>query len=99
MTLCMKLEFETSYHAMLRTHAQCGVETIAAYAARTTDVCSIEYSNLKIETQLSLAIDHFTADLVNSATREFLLKHRTCRLLCGKQHCKWRMRAKISASL
>ena len=38
-----KFEFEGSFRAQLRTHAQAGAETIAAYAARTTDVCSKAY--------------------------------------------------------
>ena len=33
-------DFEGSFRAQLRTHAQSGAESIGAYAARTTDVCS-----------------------------------------------------------
>ena len=35
-----KFEFEGWFRAMLRTDAQAGAESVAAYAARTTDVCS-----------------------------------------------------------
>ena len=38
-----KFEFEGLFRAQLRTHAQSGAESIAAYAARTTDVCSKAY--------------------------------------------------------
>ena len=38
-----KFEFEGSFRAQFRTHAQSGAESIAAYAARTTDVCSKAY--------------------------------------------------------
>ena len=37
--LFRKFEFEGSFRAQLRTHAQSGAKTIAAYAARTTHVC------------------------------------------------------------
>ena len=39
-TLFGKFEFEGSYRAMLFSHAQAGAESIAAYSACTTDVCS-----------------------------------------------------------
>ena len=45
-----KFEFEESFRAQLRTHAQSGAETIAAYDARTTDVCSKAYPAFASET-------------------------------------------------
>ena len=45
-----KFEFEGSFRAQLRTHAQSGAETIGAYAARTTDVCSKAYPAFATET-------------------------------------------------
>ena len=43
-------EFEGSFRAQLRTHAQSGAESIAAYASRTTDVCSKAYPVFATET-------------------------------------------------
>ena len=43
-------EFEGSFRAQLRTHAQSGAESIAAYAARTTNVCSKDYPAFTTET-------------------------------------------------
>ena len=43
-------EFEGSFRAQLRTHAQSGAESIAAYAARTTDMCSKAYPAFATET-------------------------------------------------
>ena len=45
-----KFEFEGSFRAQLRTHAQAGAETIAAYAADTTDECSKAYPAFATET-------------------------------------------------
>ena len=42
-----KFEFEGSFRGMLRTHAQAGTESVAAFAARTTDVCSKAYPNFR----------------------------------------------------
>ena len=45
-----KFEFEGSFRAQLRTHAQSGAESIAAYAAHRTDICSKAYPAFAIET-------------------------------------------------
>ena len=77
-TLFGKFEFETSYRAMLRNHTQAGAESVAAYAARTTNVCSKAYAGFSTETQLSLAVDHFIAGLADSTSRDYLLHDRAC---------------------
>ena len=74
-------EFEGSFSAQLLTHAQYGAESIAAYPARTTDVCSRNYPAFATETQLSLAVDHFITGLANTTTGDNLLHHRACRSL------------------
>ena len=73
-----KFEFEGSFRAQLRTHAQSGAETITAYAARTIYVCSIAYFAFATETQLSLAVDHFIVGLADITTRDYLLHDRAC---------------------
>ena len=78
-------EFEGSFRAQLRTHAQSGAESIAAYAARTTDVCSKAYPAFATETQLSLAVDHFIAGLADTTTRDYLLHDRACRSLAWQE--------------
>ena len=80
-----KFEFEGSFRAQLRTHAQSGAETIAAYAARTTDVCSKAYTAFATETQLSLAVNHFIAGLADTTTRDYLLRDRACRPLSWQE--------------
>ena len=45
-----KFEFEGSFRAQLHTNAQSGAESIAAYAARTTDICSKAYPAFATET-------------------------------------------------
>ena len=45
-----KFEFDGSFRAQLCTHAQSGADIIAAYAARTTDVCSKAYPAFATET-------------------------------------------------
>ena len=63
-------EFERSFRAQLRTHEQSGPETIAEYAARTTDVCLKTDPAFATDTQLSLAVDHFIAGLADTTTRD-----------------------------
>lgn len=61
---------------MLRTHAQVGAESVDAYAARTTNVCSKAYANFSTKTKLSLAVDKFIAERDDSTSREYLLYDR-----------------------
>ena len=80
-TLFAKFEFEGLFLAMLRTHTQAGAESVAAYAACTTDVCFKAYPNFSTDTQLSLAVDHFVYKLADSTTSDYLLHDRACRAL------------------
>ena len=84
-TLFGKFEFEVSYRAQLRNHSQSGAESIAAYAARTTEVCSKAYPAFATETQLSLAVDHFIAGLADATTRDYLLHDRALRTLTWQE--------------
>ena len=80
-----KFEFEGSFRAQLRTNAQSRAESIAAYAARTTDVCSKAYPAFATEKQLSLAVDHFIAGLADITMRDYLLHDRACRSLSWQE--------------
>ena len=80
-TLFAKFKFEGSFRAMLRTHTQAGAESVAAYAARTRNVCSKAYPNFSTDTQLSLAVDYFVYGLADPTTRDYLLHDRACRAL------------------
>ena len=84
-TLFGKFKFEGSYRAMLHTHAQAGVESVAAYAARMTNVWSKAYAGFSTETQLSLAVDHFIARIAESTSRDYLLSDRASRLLTWQE--------------
>ena len=56
-----QFEFKGAYRATLRGSRQSGSESVAAYAARTTYLCSHAYVEFLTEAQLSLALDHFIA--------------------------------------
>ena len=51
-TLFGRLEFEDSYRQQLRELAQAGSESMASYAARTTDLSSYAYPNFNADVQL-----------------------------------------------
>ena len=93
-----KFEFEGSYRAQLRTHAQSGAESIAAYAARTTDVCSRAYPR-------SRRIHSFRLLFITSLRACPTLRRAiTCCMTARaarshrKELCRWRKLAKRRAS-
>ena len=94
-----KFEFEGSYRAQLRTHALSGAESIAAYAARTTDVCSKAYPAFVTKTQLSLAVDHFITGLGDITTRDYLLHDCACRSLSWQEVVQMAQACKASRLL
>ena len=57
-----RVEFENAYRATLRGIRQSGFESVAAYAARTSDLCSRAYAESSTEAQLSLAVNHSSLD-------------------------------------
>ena len=67
-----RFEFVGAYRATLRGLGQSGSESLAAYAAGTTDLCSHAYAEFSTEAQMSLAVDHFIAGLADSSSREYL---------------------------
>ena len=71
-----RCEFKGSYRATLRGFRQSGFESVAAYAARTTDLCSHAYAEFSTEAQMSLAVDHVIAGLADSSSREYLQRER-----------------------
>ena len=60
----------------MRTLRQAGAESVAAYAASTTDLCSHAYAGFTTDPQLSLAVDHFIAWLADLSSREYLQRER-----------------------
>ena len=73
--------FEGAYRSTLRNLRQSGAETIAAYAARMTDLCSRAYPNFSTEDQLSLAVNYFNAGVANVSSREYLQQKHARRTL------------------
>ena len=71
-TLFGRFEFEGVHLITLRGHRQAGAESLAAYAARRTDLCSHAYANFTTEEQLSLAVDHYITGLAYVSSREYL---------------------------
>ena len=80
MSLFGRFEFKGAYRATLRILKQSGAESIAAYAARTTDLCSRAYPNFSTE-DLSLAVDYYIAGVVDILSREYLQRERARRTL------------------
>ena len=80
-TIFGRFEFEGAFRAQLRSLRQSGAESVTAYAARTTDLCSRAYAEFATEAQLSLAVDHFIGGLADTSTREYLLRERARRPL------------------
>ena len=76
-----RFEFEGAYRATLRGLRQYGPKSVAAYAARTSDLCSHAYAEFSTETRLLLAVDHFIARLADSSSREYLQRERAQRTL------------------
>ena len=54
---------------------------MAAYAARTTKLCSHAYAEISTKAKLSLAVEHFIAGLANLILREYLHSERAQRTL------------------
>ena len=89
-----KFKCKESLREQLRTHAQSGAKSIAAYAARTTDVCSKAYPHSRER--------HSFCSLWNTSSRVLPTSQRsiicctTARVarFCGKMSCTWRKHAK-----
>ena len=75
-TLFGRLEFEDSNCQQLRELANTGSESIALYAARTTDLTSRAYPKFSTENQLEIAVKYFIAGLRNTSTRDYLRRER-----------------------
>ena len=71
-----RFEFEARYRATLRNLRQAGSESVASYAARTTDLCSRVYANFSTEDQFSLAVDLFLSGLSDQSSRAYLQRER-----------------------
>ena len=76
-----RFEFEGAYRATLQNLRQSGSESMAAYGARTTDLCSHAYAEFSTEAQLSLPVYHFIAGLADSSSRVYLQRERAQRTL------------------
>ena len=60
---------------------QFGADSVAAYAARTTDLFTLAYANVLNEDQLSLAVDNFVAEIADILLRGYLQHKRARRAL------------------
>ena len=76
-----RCELDGAYRATLRKLRQSDSESIAANAARTSDLCLRAYPNFSTEDQLSLAVDHFIAGVADVSSRKYLLRKRARRTL------------------
>ena len=72
MTLFGRFEFEDQFREKLRTLHQAKAESVSAYAARTSTLCSHAYPTFSTRGHTSLAVTHFVSGLADTATREYL---------------------------
>ena len=84
-TLFGRLEFEDSYRHQLRELAQSGSESIASYAARTTDLTTRAYIKFPTELQLDIAVENFIAGLRDTSTRDYLRRERARRSITWQE--------------
>ena len=84
-TLFGRLEFEDSYRQQLREIAHSGFESIAFYAARTTDLTTRAYTKFPTELELDIAVEHFIAGLRDTSTREYLRRKRASRRITWQE--------------
>ena len=84
-TLFGRLEFEYSYRQQLRELVYADSESIASYAARTTDVTTRAYSKFPTEHQLDLAVENFIAGLRNTSARVYLRRERARRSITWQE--------------
>ena len=75
-TLFGRLEFEDSYGQQLREIAQAGSESVASYAARTTDLTTRAYPKFPTKLQLDIAVDNFVSGQRDAFTRDYLGRER-----------------------
>ena len=76
-----RFKFESVYRATLQSLKQSGSESVAANAARVTDLCSCAYPNFSKDDQLSLAVDLFTTGIADTSSRDYLMCERARRML------------------
>ena len=88
-TLFGRLEFEDSYCQQLRELAQAGSESIASYAARTTDLTTQAYPKFPTELQLDIAVENFIAGLRDTSTRDYQRRKRARRSITCRKRSKW----------
>ena len=82
--LFCKFEFEGSFRAQLRTHAQSALRTLLP-TLRAQLLCARRPTPHSRRRQLSLAVDHFIAGLADITTRDYLLHDRACRSLSWQE--------------
>ena len=93
-TLLGRFEFKGAYRSTLRYLRQSGSESVAAYAALTTDLCSHAYAEFSTKAQLSLAVDHVIAGLADSFSDEYYNASERSAHSSGSKLCKSRKQAK-----
>ena len=84
-TLFGRLEFEDSYRQQLRELAQAGTESVASYAARTTDLTTRAYPKFSTENQLNIAVENLVSGLRDAATRDYLRCERARRSITWQE--------------
>ena len=84
-TLFGRFEFEHHYRSLLRVLRQSGSESVASFAARTSDLCSRTYPTFSTDDQLSLAVEHFVSGLADTSSREYLRRERARRSIAWQE--------------
>ena len=74
-----RFDFEGAYRATLQSLRQSGSESVAAYAAHVTDLCSRAYPNFSPDDQLSLAVYYFMSKIADTSNQDYLIRERARR--------------------
>ena len=94
-TLFGRFEFEDSYRAALRSLRQSGSESVSAFAARTSDLCSRAYPDFATEAQLNLAVEHFVSGLADASSRDYLRRERARRRISWQEAVQMAQAAEV----
>ena len=97
-TLFGRFEFKGQYREALRSLKQSPGETVAAYAARASDLCSRAYPDFSTETQLDLATEHFISGIVDASSREFLRREFARRQLTWQEAVQLAQASEVNAT-
>ena len=97
-TLFGRSKFKDQFREKLRMLHQAGAESVSAYAARKSKLCSHGYFTFSTEAQTSHAVAHFFSGLADTASREFLRRERARRPVAWQEEIQIALAGEIAES-